>query len=97
MCLICIHTAQEIPQMCGFSSLLLHLYIHTPEPQGTREAETRKVLEPSEPPLFVYFLDKITRSPGYPQINYVAKDDLDFMIFLSLPPKAWYHRPELSP
>lgn len=36
--------------------------------------------------LIFVFLDRVC-SPGWPQIFYVAKDDLKFLIFLPLPPE----------
>ena len=29
---------------------------------------------------------------GWPQTGYAAKDDLELLIFLSLPPKSWDYR-----
>lgn len=37
-------------------------------------------------------LEVVSGSPGWPQSLYVAKDDLEFLNFLPLPPECWDYR-----
>ena len=42
---------------------------------------------------FLGFGKRVSRSPGWPQILYVAKDDLVLPILLPSPPKCWVTDP----
>lgn len=36
----------------------------------------------------IWFGDRVSHSPGWPQIHYASENDLEFLIFLSLPPAS---------
>lgn len=44
--------------------------------------------------ILFFFLDKKKR-PGWPQILYLAEDDLGYLIFLSLPPECQEYNAQL--
>lgn len=91
MC-VCMHVWRSCVSMCegqrtSFRSLFPHFYS---EDSGNKAQLIRRgsafTTETSCPTPIFFFKDNVTPSTGWPQTYYVANDDLELLVLLSLPP-----------